>query len=100
MELILSNASILKGSCFSINRDYPREIVDARRILFREKRDIKSEKPDSKVTIKYPAKLVVDGLTVKDMFPDWFPTLKKIDFSPHRKVRLLLRKRTLLMNLT
>ena len=45
--------------------------------MFREKRDIKSEKPDSNVTIKYPAKLVVDGLTVKDMFPDWFSTLKK-----------------------
>ena len=77
VELILSNASKLKGSSFSINKDYPREIVDARKILFRKKREIKSEKPDSNVTIKYPAKLVVDGLTVKDMFPDWFPTLKK-----------------------
>ena len=44
---------------------------------FEKKRDIKSEKPDSNVIIKYPAKLVVDGLTVMDMFPDWFSTLKK-----------------------
>lgn len=76
VELIISNAGKLKGTTFGINRDYPQEIVDARKPLFREKKQLKSLNPSSNISIQYPAKLVKDGLVVKDMLPDWFRVMK------------------------
>lgn len=76
MELILSNAGKLRGSRFGINRDYPQEIVDARKSLFQEKRLLKSQHPTAKFSIQYPAKLTMNGNVIKDMFPDWFSVMK------------------------
>ncbi|MCG7877395.1 MAG: hypothetical protein N0C90_13810 [Candidatus Thiodiazotropha endolucinida] len=77
VELILSNTTKLKGSSFGINRDYPPEIVSARKTLFQEKKALKSANPNSRVSIQYPAKLMKDGHLVKDMFPKWHELLRK-----------------------
>lgn len=90
VELILSNVKKLAGTTFGVNRDYPQEILNARKALMQEKKTIKSQKPSAKVSVQYPAKLVVDGHTVKDMFPDWFTVMKKsrLADSPQGRVRL------------
>lgn len=69
-ELILEKAFRLKGSNNAVSRDYPQEISSARKSLwgqFKEARSIDR----NRVQIKYPARLVVNGNTVRDCFPDW-----------------------------
>ena len=67
---VISLARVLKGAAYSINRDYPLEITNARKMLwphFKEARSI----PYNRVTIGYPAKLIVNGVVTRDLFPDW-----------------------------
>ena len=68
---ILSNENKLKGTEISINRDYPREISNARRSLWSQYKELKRTSPSSTVNIVYPAKLVKDGRVIKDCFPHW-----------------------------
>lgn len=77
VELILSNAKRLKGTPYGINRDYPKEIADARRDLYKELKQIKRDEPEADVTLQYPAKLIVDGSVRTDRFPKWRETMKK-----------------------
>lgn len=70
-ELVLANANKLKNTNFNINRDFPKEIVNARKSLWPEYKKLRGLNPDSKVSIVYPAKLVVDGRVVADVFPYW-----------------------------
>ena len=63
VELILSNVRKLAGSNFGINRDFPQEI--------------ESQNPSSNISIRYPAKLIMDKKVVKDMFPDWAAVMKQ-----------------------
>ena len=72
-EKIMSSSYMLRGSGFSVTRDYPREIVTARQRLMQRYRTEKQNR--NKVTIEYPARLVVNGRTVADEFPDWYQTL-------------------------
>ena len=72
-EKILSSSYMLRGSGFSVTRDYPREIVSARQRLMQRYRTEKQN--GSKVSIEYPARLVVNGRTVADEFPDWYQAL-------------------------
>ena len=74
-ELILSNASKLRKSVFGISRDFPQEIVNARKILRREMEPLKERFPSSSISIQYPAKLTIDGRT--DMFPKWDEIMKR-----------------------
>ena len=73
-ETILSASYMLRGSGYSVTRDYPREIVTARQRLMPRYRTEK-QNSGNKVSIEYPAKLVVNGRTVADEFPDWHQTL-------------------------
>ena len=68
---VLSQANKLKGTNFIINRDFPKEIVNARRRPWSEYKRLRSANPDSKTNIVYSAKLVSNGRTVADEFPDW-----------------------------
>ena len=54
VELILSNAGKLRGTRFGINRDYPQEIINARKPLLALKRELKSQNPSSRISIQYP----------------------------------------------
>ena len=76
VEPVLSHANRLQGTPFGVNRDYPQEIIAARKPLFKEKKSLKAKQPNSSISIQYPAKLIVDGRVVKDMFPDWFKIMK------------------------
>ena len=71
VESILSNAHKLKGTKYSINRDYPQEIVNAHQTLRKEYKSLKSENPDKRVKIVYPAKILMNGRVVRDAFPQW-----------------------------
>ena len=77
VELVISNAGKLKGTRFGINRDYPQEIIDARKPLYKEKKELRSKNPNSNISIRYPAKLVMDGQVIRDMFPDWARVMKQ-----------------------
>ena len=76
VELVLSHANRLQGTPFGVNRDYPQEIIAARKPLFKEKKSLKAQQPNFSISIQYPAKLIVDGRVVKDMFPNWFKIMK------------------------
>ena len=77
VELILSNVRKLAGSNFGINRDFPQEIVNARKTLSKRKKELKSQNPSANISIRYPAKLIMDKKVVKDMFPDWAVVMKQ-----------------------
>ncbi|XP_060561123.1 putative uncharacterized protein DDB_G0267716 [Ruditapes philippinarum] len=76
-EIVLNNAYKLKGTPFSIDRDYPHEIVEARKELYSttEAREARSRR--EKIVIKYPAKLYINNKLVHDMFPEWFEVLQE-----------------------
>ena len=76
VDRVLDNAHMLRGSGFSVTRDFPLEIVKARRALMPQ--FIKErQNRQNKVSIEYPAKLTVNGKTVCDAFPDWFTVLQQ-----------------------
>ena len=70
-ESIIKQAYRLKGTNFSISRNFPLEITRARSTLWPEYKQIKSQNPLTKVAIVYPAKLLVNGRVEKDLFPEW-----------------------------
>lgn len=71
-ETIMSKAYKLKGSRFSVDRQYPKEISKARSELYSSNEAKKARANRQKVQIRYPARLYVDGRCVIDKFLDWF----------------------------
>lgn len=59
-ETVLNAAYMLKGSNFSVTRDYPKEIVAARQNLISQFK-VERQNRNNKVSIEYPAKLLVNG---------------------------------------
>lgn len=76
VDLVLSNASMLKKTSYNINRDFPREIVLARKQLWPKLKSLREDFPDSKINIVFPAKLIMDGKVVSDAFPHWNSIMK------------------------
>ena len=74
--MILSNAKRLKGTSFGISRDYPSEISEARKELWPEFKMAREKYGPRRVSLRFPASLVINGDTVKDLFPDWHEVLK------------------------
>ena len=75
-EHILDRSYKLKGTKFRVDRDYPREIVEARkRLQFSEKAE-QARRRGSRIQVKYPARLFIDGQLVIDEFPEWFDCMK------------------------
>ena len=70
VENVLSNANKLKGTNISIGRDYPKEINDARQLLWPKYKEAKKLRP-KKVFLKFPAQLVINKVVVEDCFPNW-----------------------------
>ena len=56
-------------------RDYPREITEARNKLWPHYRAAREASSKNKVSIRFPARLVVNGVTTHDLFPDWFTVM-------------------------
>ena len=73
---VLDNAYTLRGSGFSVTRDFPQEIVRARRTLMPQYIQEKQNR-QNKVSIEYPAKFVVNGKIISDAFLDWYTILNQ-----------------------
>ena len=71
VEAIMNNVKRLRGLPFSVDRDFPREIQEARSRLWPLYKETKRNCPRSKVVIAYPAKLIQDGAILRDELPDW-----------------------------
>ncbi|WAR11517.1 hypothetical protein MAR_025697 [Mya arenaria] len=71
IELVMANVRSLKGSPFSIDMDFPREIQEARGRLWPRMKELKRDFPRSRVQIVYPAKLIHEGRVVGDELPEW-----------------------------
>ena len=70
-ERISKLGYMLRDTKFRISLDHPREITCARKTLSPDLKQAKDLNPLAKVTILYPAKLVLKGRVVKDLFPEW-----------------------------
>ena len=68
--IILEQAHRLKGTGFGVSRDYRAEISKARKSIWSQFKEARSVQTN-KVQIKHPARLVVNGQTIHDCFPDW-----------------------------
>ncbi|KAL4239463.1 hypothetical protein ACF0H5_000278 [Mactra antiquata] len=67
----MSNVRRLRGTNFSIDYDYPKEIQEARSRLWPQYKSLKQDEPRSKVQIVYPAKLIHNGALIRDGLPEW-----------------------------
>lgn len=85
-ETIMSMAKMLAGTRFGIDRDYPKEISEARKTLWTFKKQQGYSARDT-VQIRYPAKLFVNGSVVRDEFPDWYSVLNasRLDLFKHNE---------------
>ena len=66
---------MLRGTIFSVSVVHPKEIVAARRSLmphFKAER----ENRNNKISIEYPATLIVTGKVIADDLADWYPVLE------------------------
>ena len=70
-ERIVKQGHILSNTSFGVSRDYPIEITRARKTLWSQYKQLKEQSPLAKVGIVYPAKLVMNGSVVTDLFPEW-----------------------------
>jgi hypothetical protein len=76
-ETILKNAFKLKGSNFTIDRDYPHDIVVARRKMFNSRAAQQARAAGKRVVVKYPAKLFIDNRFEDDALPDWYDLMRE-----------------------
>ena len=74
-EDILSAARSLRGTPYGISRDFPPEITKARQVLCSQFKEARGN-PLNRVTIAYPAKLIVNSVIVCDFFSDWDIVMK------------------------
>ena len=75
-EHILNEATCLSGTNLGVSRDYPNEISKARQSIWKQYKSVRENNPRKKVTFGYPASIRVNGVTVVDLFPDWYDVLK------------------------
>lgn len=87
VQLVISKAHLLKDTPFSVNRDYPPEIANARKSLWKTYKSVKERYPESKVTMAYPAKIVKDNEVLYDKFPDWNDIMNKSRFKLYESGR-------------
>lgn len=76
-DLIMEHAYKLKGTSFRVDRDYPKEIADARKALNQLDCVKRARENRVRVQIKYPARLYINNKLEKDMFPGWFENLRE-----------------------
>ena len=76
VELILSYAYKLSNTNYGINKDFPKEITEARSKLWPFYKAERQRNPRGSVYIGFYAKLVVGKRVVEDLFPDWYTVLR------------------------
>ena len=62
---------------YSIDRDVPTEIADARKRTWGVYKDTKRDNPNASVRIVYPANLMCGNRVVQDEFKDWHAVLNQ-----------------------
>lgn len=72
----IDKAYKLAGTQFSIDRDYPSEIRQARKRLWPEVKRLRAREGKKSVKLVFPAAIKVNGAIVKDEFPGWDSTIK------------------------
>ena len=77
VEAILANAYKLANTPLGINRDYPKEILDARAEIWPLYKAERQKYPKGSLYVGFPAKLIVNRRVVVDKFPDWHEVLRK-----------------------
>ena len=70
VDMIIDSAKKLKGLGFGINRDIPKELVEARKPLWARLKSEKAKDPNAKLVIAYPAKLIMNKTVIQDSIPD------------------------------
>ena len=75
VSVVMKEAKRLKGTRFSIDRDYPSEIAEARKKLWPEVKRLRGI-PGQNVQLQFPSRIVLNGQITKDAFPHWDETLK------------------------
>ena len=78
----MGKAYLLKGSQFSIDRDYHAEILNARKQLWPRFKELKQTKRvRDTITIRYSAQLVKNGEVIEDALPEWTDMMRKSKIS-------------------
>ena len=84
VERIIGREYLLKGSRYGVERDYPKDINNARRLLWSRYKEQKETKHrNDTVKLQNTAMLVVNGKVVEDAFPGWSEALKIIRVEPY-----------------
>ena len=73
----------MKGTPFGIDKDYPREILNARVQIWPQYKNVREQNPNTPVYIGYPAKLIVKWRVVVDKFPEWKNIISKSRIHEH-----------------
>ena len=74
---ILNSARLLRGTQFSVDRYYPAEITNARKLLWPRYKALKQNKRErDTVESQYPARLVKNNVVIEDAFPGWTDVMK------------------------
>ncbi len=75
---IMNGVGNLRDTPYFIDRDYPKEIVDARKRIWPKYKAARAESIQTRATVRiqFPAKLVVDGRVIHDEFPYWSETMR------------------------
>jgi hypothetical protein len=76
-ETILRSAYKLRGTNFMIDRDYPKEIVEARKKMYDSQAAREGREAGKRVEIKYPARLYINNVFEDDALPDWFGLMRE-----------------------
>lgn len=73
---IMSRVTMLRNTDFGVSRDYPREVREARKELWPDFKEARSRFGAKNVKLVFPAALVINGDTVRNMFPGWYEVLR------------------------
>ena len=83
VDRILSRVYLLKGTRHGVDRDYPKEINNARRLMWNRYKEIKARKrKNDTVSLQYPARIVCNGEVIEDAFPGWYESLNGTRVEP------------------
>ena len=75
--LILTKCKELANTSYGVNRDYPNEIVPARKSIYPQLKELRKKYSSWRINIACPARLVHEKKTAVDLFPDWNSVMRR-----------------------
>ena len=64
VDVIIESAKKLKGLGFGINRDIPKELVEAKKPLWVRRKTEKAKDSNAKLVIAYPVKFIMNKIVI------------------------------------